>query len=322
MTADPPDLRDPALLQLAFQAAPFAMFLVDDSGSIVYANGEAERLFLYESGALLGESIEVLVPTELRDMHREHRSEYRDKPTPRRMGTNRDLVALRSDGTEFPVEIGLNPVQVDGRRHVLTAVVDLTQRVLSQEFLAAQLRDLATMRDELADLAATDELTGLRNRRAFLDQLGIQLEMCARTTRPVSILILDVDRFKEYNDDFGHLEGDEVLRRVAATLRDAARASDFVARIGGEEFAIILPETNDTGAITLGERFRQRVASAHWVKRPVTVSVGATTLNPSEPGSAEPSWHRSLLIHADRALYESKTRGRNRVCHHELPPSK
>ena len=318
MPLDPPDLRDSELFQVALQAVPCAMLLVDESGLIVYVNREAESLFRYPHDELVGASIERLVPAELRDLHRKHRNEYQGGPESRPLGRNRDLVALRKDGTEIPVEIGLNPVEVGGRRLVLSAVLDLTERVLSERFLTAQLQDLANVRDELTHLAATDELTGLRNRRAFLDQLGVQLEMCARTTRPVSVLMLDVDRFKEYNDTYGHPAGDEVLRRVAVILRDVARGSDFVARIGGEEFAIILPETDDNGAVTIGERFRDMVASADWPLRQVTVSVGATTLKPSKPGTAAPTWHEDLLVYADKALYLSKTQGRNRVNHQGL----
>jgi len=184
------------------------------------------------------------------------------------------------------------------------------------------LRDLADRREEknkqLMELVATDSLTSLRSRQAFMDHLSAQLEISARHFRPLSLLILDIDYFKDYNDNFGHLAGDEVLRKVGKSLKEASRRSDVVARLGGEEFGIILPETDREGATRFGNRFREAIEATDWRLRSVTVSVGATTVEFREvvPRMKPPTLPQ-ILTEADQALYRSKDLGRNRVTHAE-----
>jgi diguanylate cyclase (GGDEF)-like protein/PAS domain S-box-containing protein len=157
-------------------------------------------------------------------------------------------------------------------------------------------------------LAATDGLTRLKNRRAFQEKLAEEFERAARDATPLSLLLLDVDRFKQFNDDFGHPAGDSVLRGVALLLEETARSTDFVARYGGEEFAVLLPNTDEEGAVVLGERFRAAVMEAEWKHAAITISVGAATMAPGADGA-------ELIDEADAALYESKRSGRNCVRH-------
>ena len=196
--------------------------------------------------------------------------------------------------------------------------LDLTDRKRYEEQIAEQRRKLeeANVRleeanEKLEALAGTDELTGLINRRGFEEHLTRELDRAARRRAPLSLLLLDVDWFKNYNDEFGHLAGDEVLHRLALLLRSQARGSDIVARFGGEEFAVILPDTPGEGALVLAERFRETIESAPWPGRSVTASFGISTWNPA----LSPRDARALLNDADRALYKSKRDGRNRVTH-------
>jgi diguanylate cyclase (GGDEF)-like protein len=129
----------------------------------------------------------------------------------------------------------------------------------------------------------------------------------ARTKQPFGLIMLDVDHFKSYNDNFGHQAGDEVLRRVAVVLRDATRVIDCVGRYGGEEFAVILPETGSSGALEVAERIRARVQGEKFEHREVTVSVGVSEY-PSDGDSAD-----AIISIADAALYAAKHGGRNRV---------
>lgn len=159
----------------------------------------------------------------------------------------------------------------------------------------------------LAALATLDGLTGLKNRRAFEERLVDELARARRTERSVSLLLLDIDHFKAFNDSFGHPRGDEVLRVVARHLSRSIRDVDFAARYGGEEFAIILPDTDREGALQMGERLRAAISGAVWSEREITVSVGAAT-------TAAGAWSMDVLVdHADRALYRSKELGRDRV---------
>jgi diguanylate cyclase (GGDEF)-like protein/PAS domain S-box-containing protein len=307
----------------ALEASPTAMVLVDGDGLIRLANPEAERLFGYASGELLHRLIDDLVPAGLRDAHREHRRQFAEAPAPRPMGQRRVLEAVRRDGTTIPVEIGLNPVSTPLGPMVLSAIINLSEREQAAQAITEWAQQLAEMNRKLVELATTDSLTGMWNRRSFLEQMVVQMELAARNTRPMSILMLDVDHFKQYNDRFGHLAGDEILRGVADVIRGVTRRSDYAARIGGEEFGVILPETDGAGAKRLAERFRAAVDATKWPRRHVTVSLGATTaLFPRSGNALDPAiWRSRVLTEADRALYHSKGAGRNRVTHAgDLPP--
>jgi diguanylate cyclase (GGDEF)-like protein len=159
----------------------------------------------------------------------------------------------------------------------------------------------------LAALASHDGLTGLKTRRAFEERMVDELARIRRSSQPVSLLLLDIDHFKSFNDSFGHPRGDEVLRAVARLLSRAIRDTDIAVRYGGEEFAIILPNTDSDGAAMMGERLRAAIEEAPWSERAITMSVGAATATTHTTDLAE------LLEHADRALYRSKQGGRNRV---------
>ena len=309
---------DAHLFRVALDAAPCAMVVVDQRGAIKLINREAERMFGYSHDELLDHQVELLVPADVQQGHARHRVGFLTSPQARPMGHQRDLTARRRDGSTFPVEVGLSPVRTDGGWLVVGAIVDLSERKRFEQRMADQSEQLSEQNAKLAELAVTDGLTGLRNRRAFIEQLLVQLELAVRHARSLSMLILDVDHFKAYNDEFGHLAGDDILRKIARILGEVARRSDFVARIGGEEFGIILPETDRSGATALGERFRAAIEESAWPNHVITASVGATTIDfahpvprPDAPGVSQ------ILTEADRALYHSKEAGRNRVTHAE-----
>ncbi|HWE39400.1 MAG TPA: two-component regulator propeller domain-containing protein [Isosphaeraceae bacterium] len=177
--------------------------------------------------------------------------------------------------------------------------------------LAAMHATLAAQNRRLAELAVTDGLTGLKNRRYFHESLESTLALAARIGTPTSVVLLDVDHFKSFNDTFGHLAGDEVLRGVGVALRANVRDHDVVARYGGEEFIILLPATAAADALAITERLRADVAGRPWPHRAITASFGVAT---ACPGLSHPS---ELIDAADRALYRSKRLGRDRVTHHD-----
>lgn len=159
----------------------------------------------------------------------------------------------------------------------------------------------------LQALATTDGMTGLANHRAFQEQLRIELATADSTGRPLSLLLIDVDQFKSYNDTFGHPAGDEVLRGLARLIRENVRVGDYTARYGGEEFAILLPDTTEEAAVEIGERLRIVVAGHNFPCRQVTLSIGVARNEPL-PAASE-----TLVARADKALYAAKNGGRNRV---------
>ncbi|MBV9852035.1 MAG: sensor domain-containing diguanylate cyclase [Armatimonadetes bacterium] len=174
----------------------------------------------------------------------------------------------------------------------------------------------------LQALATTDGLTGLHNHRAFQEALRQQCAQAARSGQPLSLVMLDVDEFKGYNDDFGHPAGDVVLRRIAAILRRNVRQGDQVARYGGEEFAVVLPGADASQAFALAERLRCKIAAATWPLRPLTASFGVATRARATPGPGRLIQGPGRLIQeADEALYRAKQGGRNQVRHAQIPHS-
>jgi diguanylate cyclase (GGDEF)-like protein/PAS domain S-box-containing protein len=181
-------------------------------------------------------------------------------------------------------------------------------------------RDVTQQKDleeRLEALAIEDGLTGLANRRRFDERLAEEWSRAARERTPLGLLMIDLDRFKKYNDAYGHLAGDECLRSVARILAaEAQRTTDVAARFGGEEFVFLLPNTDAAGCARIGERVRRALYAAalpHALNQPsgrVTVSLGGAVLRPSEERTTEPA---ALIEAADRALYAAKNAGRDRL---------
>jgi diguanylate cyclase (GGDEF)-like protein len=179
---------------------------------------------------------------------------------------------------------------------------------IARRILAVQ-EDLQRRNAHLSELALSDELTGVGNRRRFREALALHHSLAVVRGMLVSLVVLDVDRFKVYNDDFGHPAGDDALRRVARALVEGVRKHDEVARIGGEEFAVILPDVDAAGSIETAERIRSVLARVPWPLRPLTASLGIATTSSSTPTASD------LVDQADRALYRCKRAGRDRVGH-------
>jgi diguanylate cyclase (GGDEF)-like protein len=179
---------------------------------------------------------------------------------------------------------------------------------LTQVFntLVARLRERESQAD-LERLSVTDALTGLYNRRHLMGTLASEVQRSRRLKRPFSVLLADVDHFKQYNDAHGHLAGDAALVKIAEILRNMTRGVDCVARYGGEEFLVVLLETTITTATLVAERIRTRVATELFEGGRTTVSIGAAEC-PAHGDTPE-----DLIASADAAMYQAKSGGRNRV---------
>jgi diguanylate cyclase (GGDEF)-like protein/PAS domain S-box-containing protein len=194
------------------------------------------------------------------------------------------------------------------RSGILQTVRDITERKVAERIVQDAYRALEA-------LAATDSLTGLANRRSFDQALNHEWRRGLREQRPLSLLMIDADLFKAYNDEYGHPRGDLCLKQIAEAVREViSRPGDLVARLGGEEFVVILPETESDGAMQLSEEIceemrRRRLSHNGSPIGMVTVSVGCATMVPAFGQHAV-----NLIELADSALYEAKRRGRNQVC--------
>jgi diguanylate cyclase (GGDEF)-like protein len=186
---------------------------------------------------------------------------------------------------------------------------ELKRRSRLQRRLRAIEMRLRETNAKLNDLATSDALTGLKNRRAFDAGLGPRVARATRHGEPLSLIMLDFDHFKRFNDTFGHPAGDDVLRTVASLLRTEVRDHDLLTRFGGEEFIVALPLTDRVNSLIVAERLRTTIADFPWPHRSITASIGVATLVDKAAGAA------TLIQEADEALYRSKNEGRNRVSH-------
>jgi diguanylate cyclase (GGDEF)-like protein/PAS domain S-box-containing protein len=192
---------------------------------------------------------------------------------------------------------------------------DLYARELQvvRDLYREKLKVIDEMREEALRLSYTDDLTGIYNHRFFIEQLAREVERHKRYATPLSLLMIDIDYFKHYNDTNGHLAGDDVLRAIAILIERGVRQTDIVARYGGEEFSAILTNTGREGALEIAERIRKNVSDTRFPNesaqpnKDLTVSVGVATF------SSSISTLTDLIREADHTLYRAKNGGRNRV---------
>lgn len=278
-------------------AVPDPVITIDVAGTIRSVNLAAEELLGYPRSKLVGRNVKMLMPGDVAVHHDGFLRNYVETGETKIIGIGREVEALRADGTTFTAELRISEFYASGRRMFTGVLRDITERKLAE----AQLRELAT----------TDPLTGLKNRRAFEEHLSSEFERWRRYGQPSSLILIDADHFKRLNDSFGHQAGDEVLKVIGQICLDVVRSIDTVARLGGEEFCILLPSTGVDDACAVAERIRQlaeaRVIVSQEHRIPFTLSFGVS--------EASKALHDSdkLLRAADEALYAAKEGGRNRV---------
>ncbi|MDT8447050.1 MAG: diguanylate cyclase [bacterium] len=239
---------------------------------------------------------------------------FLDAIVKRRLGErgSYEITMRHKDGHDVPILLEAIPTVFDHETgeasQSIGLMVDLTER-------KAWEAELQRLNEKLMEYSKTDALTSLANRRSFDEYLNQERNRAIREKWELSLVILDIDYFKKYNDGYGHLKGDECLRKVAEVFRSVVkRAIDMVARYGGEEFAVILPSTNLEGAYTVAEQLRKSILEAEiphefsQVGPYLTISIGVATMAAGENMEIE-----KLIVLADEALYQSKLDGRNRV---------
>lgn len=285
-------------------SGPFLAYIKSEEGRMLYYNQPMASQFSVSATALLDKTDAELWLPELANTYRQH-----------------DLEVFRSGSLQVSHEQTYNPsgsISVwrsykfpcsgpEGQLLLGGISVEVTQELQRQEELERYQVELETANTRLQALASIDALTGLANRRVFDEQLRRAFRSARHKGSPLSVLMIDVDRFKLHNDRFGHSHGDDVLRELAACLRSNLRADDHLARYGGEEFVVLLPQTAAAEARALADRLLRAIRRHPWALAPVTVSVGLSTLNPATRDT------RHLMGRADEALYAAKCGGRDRV---------
>ncbi len=272
-----------------------AVLAIDAHGRIVDANPAAETLLGDRIRPVLGASLEERFP----ELEREARESI-------------DLGQL-APGRVF--ELSVTALDAAGQPGRLLVLHDITERRRVETALIETGESLRRANRELEQLASRDALTGLPNRRVFMERLDEELKRFRRQGQPLALALVDLDRFKLVNDNHGHLTGDRVLVETAAVLQSSVREIDLAGRLGGDEFGLLMPGTDLAGARQVAERVRWHLASPaeHLEGKPaprVTASIGLTVMHPTDPEQTL----ESLLARADALLYRAKREGRDRVC--------
>lgn len=267
------------------------MIVVDFRGIVQFVNPSAEILLGSTAGELISRPFDyAVVPDETVEIE----------------------IRLEEGRTTIAELHGVDTVW-EGEAAYLASIRDITQRKKDERKIQEQQAQLEEANAQLQALAISDGLTGLKNHRTFKERVNDEFQRAIRFELPLSLILLDVDHFKQFNDTFGHPAGDEVLKRVAILLEESARTTDMVARYGGEEFVIILPYTDPEEALDAADRMRQIIASAEWEHRKITASFGVASTTGNMGDVTE------LISAADAALYNSKQNGRNCVSHAQDP---
>ncbi len=296
--------------QKQIDAFPGALIHVDLSGYITSANISTETMFGYSHEQLLSMKVEQLIPTDKRAAHTSHRKSYCEAPTVREMGaSNLELKALRADGSEFDVDVRLCPIETRRGPMILAIVNDVTEkRRLQREVVRAEIH-----RKVLLEKSHTDPLTNLYNRQYFIEKCESIFRLSQRNQRHFSMVMIDIDNFKKINDQFGHAVGDQTLIELTRELKNDMRDSDIIARYGGEEIVIALPETDEYATMTLLEKLTFQLKKAQPFESIVediglvTFSAGISTLTPEIKNLDE------LINLADEAMYQAKNTGKNKI---------
>lgn len=275
-----------------------AGLLIHQEQGIVYANQEAERILGSDAQSLVGRHIfDFLDEDSLAEIRRFFSRCLALRESARAV----DCVLLAPDGMRTCVQVSMSALPWEGLP-VLYVLINDIDALKSTEAV-------------LRRLSITDSLTGSYNRRHFFDEAQREMERAQRYARPFSVLLMDLDYFKQINDTHGHMTGDEVLRRFVSTCQRLLRGCDVLGRLGGEEFAVLLPETDRDGAATLAERIRAAVAqmAVDSERGPLRVTVSIGVAGCAASGATARCSVDDLLSVADKALYRAKSAGRNRV---------
>ena len=285
-------LKSEQHLRSVLEILPYPIYISrQPDGQILFVNRKSCLLFQKSAGQLLrSKSSEFFINPKDREELRqllETISDIRDVEVAMKTG----------NGQEFVAEVAAIAMDYAGQRAVLVALNDISKR--------------KELEAELFQQASTDALTGINNRRYFITQAEQELRRSRRFARDMAVMLIDIDHFKAVNDEHGHQVGDAVLQGTVKRALESLRQSDFIGRMGGEEFAVVMPETDITAARDAAERLRVHLAErpiiAERIGIPTTVSIGVAQLTGTD------STIDQLLQRADVALYRAKNGGRNRV---------
>jgi len=278
-----------------------SIITTDNHGTIETFNPTAENMFGYKTFEIIGENLKKLFPEPFQSEIENQINLYRKSGKSKLVGTSREIFGKRKDGSTFPLELSLSVMNLGDSKKFVAIAKDITKH--------------KRFEDKLRLLSSQDGLTGITNRRTFDMTIEVEWKRAIRSSLPLSLIMIDIDFFKNYNDSLGHQAGDECLKKIAASIKKSLkRPGDLAARYGGEEFVVLLPGTTLSGAVQLAQYLRtdiEKLKIAHpdsKISDVITISLGVSSVVPSQ--DSKPG---QLIAQADKALYKAKREGRNRV---------
>lgn len=299
---------------------------IDSTGKIDLFNSAAAEMFGYRSEDVLGKNVNILMPEPYASKHDGYISRYEETGEKKIIGIGREVIAKRSNGQIFPIELAVSEVEINGKRLYTGIIRDITRKKEAEEKLQRykdhleelvdlKTRELTDANRKLEKLVNIDGLTCIANRRCFDTVLEREIRRATRNKTEISLILCDIDYFKLYNDCYGHTKGDECLKKIAGCLTNVfKRITDLPARYGGEEFAIILPDTGSEEATRIAKELQKKIEKLgiehvqSTVSGYVTLSMGISTAKPDRNIASS-----DLINTADEALYKAKKNGRNRI---------
>lgn len=283
------------ILSTIMESAGDAIIMIDDNGKVTFWNPAAERILGYSREEIIGKDLHMFMIQDMRlyEAYKEAFKKFRLTGKGSIVGKTVEMKTRHKNGHEIDVELSLSAVRIKDSWHAIGIIRDISERKRFEELLYRQ--------------SITDPLTNIYNRRFFMQMLEQEIERVKRNKKPFSLIMFDLDHFKNVNDRFGHAAGDTVLRSVADTVKKRIRKTDYFARWGGEEFIILLPETSLNNAAELAEELRKKISETELDGiGKVTASFGVTEYRNTDTMD-------TLLLRVDGALYEAKGSGRNCV---------
>jgi len=279
------------------------IYLVDPHGCLVFANPEAEHLLGYREEEMRGKQIFNTIHSRQEDgtIHPHVDTRFASAIRHGHAYQDDNCVFSCQSGRLMPVSVTCRPVLFDDTlQGLVIAFRDITEQKKYQQ-------SLLTINELLEKQASIDSLTGIYNRMKFLKLLTVEITKAQRYKSPLTVIMLDVDNFKNVNDDFGHHSGDLVLRALAKVIGNSIRTSDIFARWGGEEFLVVTPNIDLNQGLQVAEKLREQLSETTFaIPRPVTASFGVSQYREGDSDT-------SMIHRADEALYRAKKNGRNRV---------
>jgi len=282
-----------ARIRAIVEAANDCIMITSEEGVIESCNPAVTEIFGYSPKEVLGKHINILAAEPHRSAINQYVRNYLETGKKKIIGSRLEVEGQHEDGTPFPLELSVSEIMVGETRSFVGIMRDLTERKKAENILE--------------ELASTDPLTSLFNRRKLNEFLEQEISRAKRYKTDFSVIMIDIDHFKNINDTYGHQEGDRVLKALGMRVKDTIRESDILARWGGEEFMILAVNTDLPNAQIVAEKIRTDIEIQHVADIvEFTVSVGVTQFKDSDDVA-------SLVDRVDKALYQAKKEGRNRV---------